>query len=141
MLTWHWTLQNLSSGSVLLKKSSWKFCNIHWKTSALESLFNEVAGLKACNIIKKRFQRRCFAVTIAKYFINNYFEQHLRTTAWWKSGNQLREPPDLPGTHKTPETPGALGSLEPTGTPQTHSNYWDPDNFPWTTSFPRDLIP
>ena len=33
---------------------------IHWKAHVLESLFNNVKGLKACNFIKKRLQRRCF---------------------------------------------------------------------------------
>ena len=33
----------------------------------LESLFNKVADLKAYNFIKKRFQHRCFPVTIAKF--------------------------------------------------------------------------
>ena len=33
----------------------------------LEPLFNKAAGLKACNFIKKRHQRRCFPVNIAKY--------------------------------------------------------------------------
>ena len=33
----------------------------------LESLFNKVAGLKACNFIKKRFQHRCFPVNILKF--------------------------------------------------------------------------
>ena len=34
---------------------------------ALESLFNKIAGLKACNFIKKRFQHRSFPVNIAKF--------------------------------------------------------------------------
>ena len=37
--------------------------NIHMKsmkTSVSESLWNEVAGLKACNSIQKRLQHRCF---------------------------------------------------------------------------------
>ena len=33
----------------------------------LESLFNKVAGLKACIFIKKRLQHRCFPVNIAKF--------------------------------------------------------------------------
>ena len=35
----------------------------------LELLFKNVAGLKACNFIKKRLQRRCFLVNIAKFLI------------------------------------------------------------------------
>ena len=43
------------------------FCDINWKTPALESLFNKVAGFKACHFIKKGFQHRCFPVNIAKF--------------------------------------------------------------------------
>ena len=35
----------------------------------LESLFKKVAGLKACNFIKKRPQHRCFPVNIEKFLI------------------------------------------------------------------------
>ena len=44
-----------------------KICNIHRRTPVLMSLFNKVAGLRACNFIKKRFQHRCFPVNIAKF--------------------------------------------------------------------------
>ena len=37
------------------------------KIAVLESLFNKIAGLKAWNFVKKRFQHRCFAVNIAKF--------------------------------------------------------------------------
>ena len=33
----------------------------------LESLFNNVAGPQACNVIKKRLQHRCFPVNIEKF--------------------------------------------------------------------------
>ena len=33
----------------------------------LESIFNKVAGLQACNFIKKRLQHRCFPVHIVKF--------------------------------------------------------------------------
>ena len=49
------------------KICSQKFPNIHRKTSVLESLFNKVAGLQACNFIKKRYQHRCFPVNISKF--------------------------------------------------------------------------
>ena len=39
------------------------------ETPVLESLFKNVAGLKACNFIKKRPQHRCFLVNIAKFVI------------------------------------------------------------------------
>ena len=32
----------------------------------LESLFNKITGLRACNIFKKRLQNRCFPMSIAK---------------------------------------------------------------------------
>ena len=35
----------------------------------LESLFKDVAGLKAYNFIKKRPEHRCFPVNIAKFLI------------------------------------------------------------------------
>ena len=35
----------------------------------LESLFKKVAGLKACNVIKKRPKHGCFPVNIAKFLI------------------------------------------------------------------------
>ena len=43
----------------------------------LELLFNKVAGLETCNFIKKRLQRRCFLVNIAKIFKSTYIEEHL----------------------------------------------------------------
>ena len=33
----------------------------------LQSLFNNVAGLRVCNFIKKRLQHRCFPVNFAKF--------------------------------------------------------------------------
>ena len=45
-----------------------------------ESLFDEVAGLKACIFIKKKLQHRCFSVKSAKNFKSTYFQEHLQTT-------------------------------------------------------------
>ena len=39
----------------------------------LESLFNEVAGLKSCNFIKKRFQTQVFSCEIRKIFSKTFF--------------------------------------------------------------------
>ena len=39
----------------------------------LESLFNEVLGLKDCNFIKKRLKYKCFPVNIAKFIKNSFF--------------------------------------------------------------------
>ena len=70
------------SPEVFCKKScSQKVCKFHRKTPVLESLFNKVAVLQACNFIKKRLlQHWCFPVKFAK-FLNIYFEEHLRRTA------------------------------------------------------------
>ena len=43
----------------------------------LESLFNKVAGLKACNFINKRLQRRCFTVPLAKRLRIPVSKEHL----------------------------------------------------------------
>ena len=48
------------------------------KTPVLESLLNKVAGLKACNVIKKRLQRRCFSVYFTKYLKTPFLMEHLR---------------------------------------------------------------
>ena len=40
--------------------------NNYRKTLVLGALFNKAAGVKACNVIKKRLQHRCFAMNIAK---------------------------------------------------------------------------
>ena len=47
----------------------------------LESGFNQIAGLKACNFIITRPQHRCFPENFAKLFKNTYFEDHLRKAA------------------------------------------------------------
>ena len=49
------------------KRSFLKFWKFHWKTSVLESLFNKAAGLKACSLIKKRLQHKCFPLKFAKF--------------------------------------------------------------------------
>ena len=51
------------------------------KTSLLESLFNRVAGQKACNFIKKRLQHRCFPVNIAT-FLGTIFYRILPVAAF-----------------------------------------------------------
>ena len=45
----------------------------------LESLFNKVASLQACNFIKKRLQYRCFPVNIAKDLWTAFYTEHF----WW----------------------------------------------------------
>ena len=46
--------------------------------TVLESLFNNVAGLQACNFFKKSLQRRCFPVKFAKFLGTSFFTEHLR---------------------------------------------------------------
>ena len=41
--------------------------NGHRKKHVIEPLFNKVAGLKACNYIKKSLQCWCFPVIISKF--------------------------------------------------------------------------
>ena len=48
---------------VLQNKCILTFCNIQGKILML-SLFDKVAGLQACNFIKKSLWRRCFSVNI-----------------------------------------------------------------------------
>ena len=57
----------ITSPGIPWKRCSWKFRNIHRKTPTLESLFNKVAALQACNFIKKRLQHMCFPVNITKF--------------------------------------------------------------------------
>ena len=46
----------------------WKFGKFHSKIPALESLFNKVVGLQACNFIEQRFQHnRCFPLKFSKF--------------------------------------------------------------------------
>ena len=44
----------------------------------LESLFNKVAGLQACNYFKKRLEHRCFPLNIAKFLRTALFIEHLQ---------------------------------------------------------------
>ena len=49
------------------KMCSEKFRNIPKKKYVVETLFYNVAGIQACNFIKKRLKHRCFPVNIAKF--------------------------------------------------------------------------
>ena len=42
----------------------------------LESLFNKVSGLKACNFIHKILQHRCFPVKFGKFLRTPLFTEH-----------------------------------------------------------------
>ena len=60
-----------------------KFRNIHGKVSLLESLFNKVAELRACNFIKIWLQHRCFSVIIAK-FLRTVFLQNTSSGCFYR---------------------------------------------------------
>ena len=53
-----------------IKKVCSKFRNIHKKTPVLESLLNNVAGLKFSNFFEKSLHHRYFPVNIAKFYDN-----------------------------------------------------------------------
>ena len=50
-----------------IKKLLLKISQCTQETPFLNSLFKNLAGLKACNFTKKRPQHKCFLVNIAKY--------------------------------------------------------------------------
>ena len=47
------------------------------ETSGLESLFKEVAGLRACKFINKRHQHRCFPEKFAKFLKASFLIEQL----------------------------------------------------------------
>ena len=88
---------------VLQNRCFYKFRKFDRKTHVLGSLFNNNAGLKACNFMKKRLQYRCFPVNIAKFlrthflqntsgfsgFSTEYFPPVFSKSAWKPLGNNL----------------------------------------------------
>ena len=71
-------LQNTFQKCSHLQNSCYyKFPNIHKKISVLESLFNKVTGLMACNFIKRGPQNRCFPMKITKCSRKGFFMEHL----------------------------------------------------------------
>ena len=72
-----WGESQKESTEVFYKKiCSYKFHNIHKKTPMLESLFNKVAALQACSVIKRHSN-----MGLRKNFKKTYFGEHLRTAA------------------------------------------------------------
>ena len=51
---------------VLRKVQHFQFRKFYRNTSVLESLFNNVAGFQACNVIKKGLEHRYFLVNFVK---------------------------------------------------------------------------
>ena len=60
-------LTNFGLKCLLQIRCCQKFCKLHRKTYVSESLFDEAAGLKVCNSIKRRLQHSCFPVNITKF--------------------------------------------------------------------------
>ena len=71
-----WITFQLNPWNIIYKFSKFHFpilmfLPMHWsshrKTPLLESLFKNIAGLKACNFINERLQHRCFPDNIVKF--------------------------------------------------------------------------
>ena len=50
----------------------------------MESLLNKVVSLQAWNFILKKAPTQVFSCEIYEIIKNTYFEEHLRTTVFWK---------------------------------------------------------
>ena len=55
----------------------------------LEYLFNIVAGLKTCNVIKKILQHSCFIVKLAKLLRTPFLTEIFRWLLWSKPRRSL----------------------------------------------------
>ena len=82
---WHWAFPSLNTVRpiaealvpiFLQSRCSYKFCKFDSTTPVLEYLLNIVAGLRACNFIKKR--HRCFSVNFTKYLRTPFLTEYLR---------------------------------------------------------------
>ena len=72
----------------VILRSSHRMCSVknaflkvrkyHTNIPVLESVFNKVAGLRACNFITKKLQQRCFPVKFAKFVRTPFLTEHLR---------------------------------------------------------------
>ena len=66
----------------------------------LESIIDKVAGLKACNFIKKRLQYRCLTVKFAKFYRTPFLQNTSHSVHW--GINPSQKPPPLPCQAPTP---------------------------------------
>ena len=67
------TVRRSSLSQMFFKKDfKLKFRKFYKETPVLESLFNKVSGLKACNFIKKRIQHSCFPLKFARFLIGKH---------------------------------------------------------------------
>ena len=66
--TYHLLYNQKQPSKLFFKKKVFlKISQISVENSCLESLFNNVGGLKVCSFIKMRLQMRCFSVKFAKF--------------------------------------------------------------------------
>ena len=56
-----------SRSQIFFKIGILKISQYSQESTCVGSLYNKVAGVKACNFIKKKLQHRCFPVSIAKF--------------------------------------------------------------------------
>ena len=72
------SIKRNNRSQIFLKVGALKnFRKIHRETPLLESLFNKVVSLQACNFIKKRLQHRRFALNIAKFLRKTFYRTSL----------------------------------------------------------------
>ena len=55
----------------------------------LESPFNKVMDMQACNFVKKRLQHRCFSMKFVKFLRAPFFKEHLRRLLLILVGTEL----------------------------------------------------
>ena len=60
-----------------IKKAVLKIFSIFTEKRVLASLFNKVAGMKAFNLIKNRFQHKCFPVNVASFLRTSILKKHI----------------------------------------------------------------
>ena len=58
----------------------------------LESIIDKVAGLKACNFIKKRLQYRCLPVKFAKFYRTPFLQNTSHSVHWGINPPQKHPP-------------------------------------------------
>ena len=63
---------------MFFKISVLKIIAISQQNTCVEVFFNKIAGLQACNFIKKRLQHRCFPVKFTKFLRTPFFTEHLQ---------------------------------------------------------------
>ena len=78
VLHYVFNFQKQSFADVLQNRCSWKFRKFHRKTLVSESPFNKVAGLEACDFVKKRLWHKYFPVKFAKFLRTPFFTEHFR---------------------------------------------------------------